>query len=100
MSRRAAVTFASVPAAAPPPAAKCLGGEGRATPAFGGLGFAPRPVGKASPRAPFLGQRGVWRTERTPGLKGCRRGMWAGVSVKHPTERGSEGRTLFDRAAE
>ena len=26
--------------------------------------------------------------------------MWAGVSVKHPTERGSEGRTLFDRAAE
>jgi low affinity Fe/Cu permease len=27
-------------------------------------------------------------------------GYGTGVSVKHPTERGSEGRTLFDRAAE
>jgi low affinity Fe/Cu permease len=36
----------------------------------------------------------------TPGLNGCRRGYAAGVSVKHPTQRGSEGRTLFDRAAE
>jgi low affinity Fe/Cu permease len=27
-------------------------------------------------------------------------GYVAGVTVKHPTERGSEGRTLFDRAAE
>jgi low affinity Fe/Cu permease len=27
-------------------------------------------------------------------------GYLTGVSVKHPTERGSEGRTLFDRVAE
>jgi low affinity Fe/Cu permease len=33
-------------------------------------------------------------------LEGVSEGEVTGVSVKHPTERGSEGRTLFDRAAE
>jgi low affinity Fe/Cu permease len=38
--------------------------------------------------------------ERVEWRDGVPHGYAAGVSVKHPTERGSEGRTLFDRAAE
>jgi len=38
-------------------------------------------------------QRDIW-------LEGGSEGYLTRVSVKHPTERGSEGRTLFDRAAE
>jgi low affinity Fe/Cu permease len=33
-------------------------------------------------------------------LEGVSVGYVTGVSVKHPTERGNEGRTMFDRAAE
>jgi low affinity Fe/Cu permease len=39
-------------------------------------------------------------TERDARLQGVSEGYGAGVNVKHPTERGSEGRTRFDRAAE
>jgi hypothetical protein len=40
------------------------------------------------------------RPSRDAWLEGMSQGYVAGVTVKHPTERGSEGRTLFDRAAE
>ena len=48
----------------------------------------------------FLGPCAAWRSERDAWLEGVSEGYVAGVTVKHPTDRGSEGRTLFDRAAE
>jgi len=48
----------------------------------------------------LLSHYAAWPTERDAWLEGVPEGYAAGVTVKHPTERGSEGRTLFDRAAE
>ena len=56
--------------------------------------------GPAQAALMFLGRCAAWRTERDAWLEGVSGGYVAGVTVKHPTERGSEGRTLFDRAAE
>jgi low affinity Fe/Cu permease len=65
------------------------------------LGSTPRRPGEASQAALLLlGHCGARQTGQDAWLEGVSEGYGTGVSVKHPTERGSEGRTSFDRAAE
>jgi low affinity Fe/Cu permease len=65
-----------------------------------GLGSTTRRSGEACEALLLLRPLRAWRTGRDDWREGMSQGYGTGVSVKHPTERGSEGRTLFDRAAE